>query len=1030
MTQLYTEILETETLTNSRALILNNDKTVMSCSSGTAFPTTNLQVGMLCFRTDQNKLYELKDATPTWTLIADLAVDFTTTLQGKPTIISTNSGDFNTYVTGGVYQVSGNGSWTGSTNGPNTAKATAYAYGQLIVSVIGNIVVQTYIAHQAGVNGGTYRRIKFNAADWVSWSILWDSNNDGSGTGLDADLLRGLATATTGTANTIVQRDANGDITAVTLRGTNVNISGNAILGTNSANSHTIYGAVNVIDGDINMSNNRRVYFSGNTDYAYMQFISVSDNDSRLRISTGDNNNETFELGQSSGTATFTPRLVMNADGSITITSSLSVTGAISGSTASLSGNFNSASISQGGKLSYDSEQTINSGMNTLSRTAFSRGKALYSDPAFKTGLNGIVVYDNNATGTVTLTRVTNTTDSPTGSPFEVLVSHAGAAQTPGYGGFTMLTQTQGMANHTLALVFKAKLPVGYSFQWASNATGNNSLGWWATDRVGTGRYEDYVYVLKVGVGGSFSTTHFIYVENTGGAVPSAGSPLTWRLAYATVYDTDSEQFVTEDSVTDKGRYPWKYKMGSFVNCRALSAASSIFIREDGVIFNHGWNDQYQSGYGRRGQDNDGGTLIRIAFPYQADGPVLFDSVDRVSLQHYHGIAADTKNRIWTWGNSSDYQTGLGVTTDPFIPQLVKTETEAVTLVRTEMMGYNSYACSAYITASGKLYYAGSNNFGQAALGTTAAVTTFTLVPQVANQPWKDFYCDGLSSFGITSDATGNKLYAAGRNNLGQLGINGTAQQTNWVPCVLAGTATQLTGAKKVMLTSQHDTYQQVTIVLTNNGNLYGAGDNGFGVLGKNNTTGQTTGFTLIDTNVADFALGGGTEASMIYYKNDNSLWGIGYNGLGGLGMNDLVHRYVPVRIYSQGYTGGTTAGGGTPAGTPLFAKKVSSSDILSSSAFLDLQGRVWTAGDGSYGHQGNTGTDVDVRVFSQALINEPVLDIQLRGSYSGSVHTPMLFCEGQSGNIWASGYNSYGSMGVGFNEWIATPQIVHFQPT
>ena len=71
--QSYTEIASTETLSSSLAMILNNDKTALSCSSGTTFPTANLQVGMLCFRTDQFKLYQLKNATPTWVMIADLA---------------------------------------------------------------------------------------------------------------------------------------------------------------------------------------------------------------------------------------------------------------------------------------------------------------------------------------------------------------------------------------------------------------------------------------------------------------------------------------------------------------------------------------------------------------------------------------------------------------------------------------------------------------------------------------------------------------------------------------------------------------------------------------------------------------------------------------------------------------------------------------------------------------------------------------------------------------------------------------------
>lgn len=71
--QQFVNVQSTETLTNSRAELINNDLTVMSCNSGTSFPTTNLQVGMLCLRTDLNQLYQLKDLTPTWIMIFDLA---------------------------------------------------------------------------------------------------------------------------------------------------------------------------------------------------------------------------------------------------------------------------------------------------------------------------------------------------------------------------------------------------------------------------------------------------------------------------------------------------------------------------------------------------------------------------------------------------------------------------------------------------------------------------------------------------------------------------------------------------------------------------------------------------------------------------------------------------------------------------------------------------------------------------------------------------------------------------------------------
>ena len=63
--QSYTEISENQTLKESRVLLLNNDKTALSNSSGTSFPTQNVQVGQFCFRTDEAALYQYTEAN-TW----------------------------------------------------------------------------------------------------------------------------------------------------------------------------------------------------------------------------------------------------------------------------------------------------------------------------------------------------------------------------------------------------------------------------------------------------------------------------------------------------------------------------------------------------------------------------------------------------------------------------------------------------------------------------------------------------------------------------------------------------------------------------------------------------------------------------------------------------------------------------------------------------------------------------------------------------------------------------------------------------
>lgn len=97
MAQRYTEIKSTTKIRDSLQLILNNDKTSLSCSSGTSFPTANLIEGMLCFRTDEQKLYLLLDPSDSnsWKMIADLEGEFRHLDGGTGNAINYDAKDLN-----------------------------------------------------------------------------------------------------------------------------------------------------------------------------------------------------------------------------------------------------------------------------------------------------------------------------------------------------------------------------------------------------------------------------------------------------------------------------------------------------------------------------------------------------------------------------------------------------------------------------------------------------------------------------------------------------------------------------------------------------------------------------------------------------------------------------------------------------------------------------------------------------------------------------------------------------------------------
>lgn len=114
----------------------------------------------------------------------------------------------------------------------------------------GGGTLQMYVPYGSGYGGVSlkYRMGDYSAGangnSWTSWRTIWDSNNDGAGSGLDADLLDGLQ------SSSFLRSDANdttsGSITFQGIVNTGTTATSNAVFGRNHA-YHTVeiqgYGA-------------------------------------------------------------------------------------------------------------------------------------------------------------------------------------------------------------------------------------------------------------------------------------------------------------------------------------------------------------------------------------------------------------------------------------------------------------------------------------------------------------------------------------------------------------------------------------------------------------------------------------------------------------------------------------------------------------------------------------------------------------------------------------------------------------------
>lgn len=228
MPQSFPVITATTKLQDSLQPILDRDISARSNNSGTAFPTTDLELGMLCYRTDIGALYVLKQVTPTVTwepLVQSTgaggsflalaggimvgSIGFTATAVERRITFTTGAGNNNTYLFG---RPSDN--VVGLYNSQNTTSVWEYTPANNTFNVAANNFTK----------GG---------------NTVWHAGNDGAGSGLDADLLDGQDSAfyrnytnltnrpTLGTASAI----NTGDISAFVDLSSRVPLSGGTMTG-------------------------------------------------------------------------------------------------------------------------------------------------------------------------------------------------------------------------------------------------------------------------------------------------------------------------------------------------------------------------------------------------------------------------------------------------------------------------------------------------------------------------------------------------------------------------------------------------------------------------------------------------------------------------------------------------------------------------------------------------------------------------------------------------------------------------------
>lgn len=386
-----------------------------------------------------------------------------------------------------------------------------------------------------------------------------------------------------------------------------------------------------------------------------------------------------------------------------------------------------------------------------------------------------------------------------------------------------------------------------------------------------------------------------------------------------------------------------------------------------------------------------------------------------------------------------DWLEGVLPTPDGLPPKVIQVEASL----------YNSLV----LFNNGEVHYAGYNGSGQAGDNTTTNAVSYVRCGYSRTNKSGTSILRGKRAIRIASSCGGDgngsaanyalienlngtrSIFAWGYNGYGQLG-DGTTTSRSAPVLVNIG---QLSGKITEIWATGGD-YGQL-FVMTDLGNMYSCGYNGYGQLGINNTSTQSTLWLVKawgtgSSRVKKFICGGGNTASHMFVLQENgSLWSWGYNGNGQLGHNHTNNIYTPIVVYASGYTGSNGANVvGTPSGSAVVAFDVWASGPNNPASTYFASGTVVTnttafacGYNGYYNLSDNTSTQRNVftnMLMSVAGTNSTnltntteILGNSSSGNYNG------LMVKRYNDEWFLGGYNN-GTGGVGHADAFNIRQI------
>ena len=371
------------------------------------------------------------------------------------------------------------------------------------------------------------------------------------------------------------------------------------------------------------------------------------------------------------------------------------------------------------------------------------------------------------------------------------------------------------------------------------------------------------------------------------------------------------------------------------------------------------------------------------------------NNIDVIDVQKgdRHTLVLTNTNKVYAFGSNNKGQLGINSTeTTATTPTLVQYFDNGLTDIRCEEITIKkivaTFLTTYFITIYGKVYGCGYNYNGEIGNGESGANANRKkpVLIQTFNNNGTNITHDDIiitDVFGSTEHTffitNNNSVYGVGRNDEGQLGLGNSGDATNRLTpelikyfeanevIVEGGNGGRGEGTLKIKIVkiACGDNH---TIFLANDGKVYSCGLNNYGQLGLGDITemnkpklvqnfineSDTDIITYPEIFIKDVSCG---NDYTMFLASDGKVYSVGRNDYGQLGLrNSGDENNISTPQLVKYFNGSSTY-----SYTEMNIKKIACG--YGSSAFLDINGYVYTVGRNSYGQLGlgNSGDENNI---------------------------------------------------------------------